>query len=85
MSMSLTLFAQQTQYTMAYALIFAVVLLGVLVVAIPRPRKTAYGSDEEERQAMKDREKNKVKAKNKKNRKKRDKQRRKASKKTLRG
>lgn len=90
MSMSLTMFveptillAQQTQYTMAYALIIAIVFLGYLVVAIPRPRKTAYGSDEEERQAKKNLEKQKVRAKNQKNRKKREKQRKKARKKNL--
>lgn len=77
------LLAQQTQYTLAYALIIAIVFLGYLVVAVPRPRKTAYGSDEEERQAMKDAEKNKVRAKSQKSRRKREKQRKKARKKAL--
>jgi hypothetical protein len=32
----------QTEYGLAYALIFAFLVLGMLVVCIPRPRKTGF-------------------------------------------
>ena len=47
-----TFFAQQEQYTLAYVLIFAVVLLGYVVVCIPRPRKKAYPTADAERDAQ---------------------------------
>ena len=33
---------EQTEYLLAYALIFALLLLGMLVVCIPRPRKPGF-------------------------------------------
>lgn len=53
----------QEQYTLAYALIGALVFLGYLVVGIPRPRKKAYPSEQAEKDAI--REKDSAKAKKK--------------------
>ncbi|QEG24200.1 hypothetical protein [Mariniblastus fucicola] len=78
-----TIIAQQTQYTLAYALIFAIVFLGFLVVCVPRPRKPAYRSPEEEKAAKKKSEIDKVRAKKKKARDKQNKKRQKARKKAL--
>jgi flagellar biosynthesis/type III secretory pathway M-ring protein FliF/YscJ len=75
--------AQQTQYTLAYALIFAVVFLGFMVVCIPRPRKETFRSAEEEKNAKKKMELDKMRAKKKKSRDKKNKQRNKARKKAL--
>jgi len=79
--MSVFIFAQQTQYTLAYALIFAVVFLGFLVVCIPRPRKPTYKSEEDEKQHTKKAEMDKMRAKKKKARDKNNKKRNKARKK----
>ena len=38
----------QTEYGLAYALIFALVTLGLLVVCIPRPRRNYLGDIEAE-------------------------------------
>ncbi len=81
--MSVLIFAQQSQYTLAYALLFAVVFLGFLVVCIPRPRKPAYRSADEEKQLKKKAEIGKLKSKKKKARDKRNKQRNKARNKAL--
>jgi hypothetical protein len=78
-----TIIAQQSQYTLAYALVFAVVMLGFLVVCIPRPRKTTYKSEEHEKQARKKADIDKLKAKKKKKRDKENKKRKKARKKAL--
>jgi len=77
------LLAQQSQYTLAYALVFAIIGLGFLVVCIPRPRKKVYQSDEQEKEARKKAEISKVKAKKKKKRDKQNKKRKKARKKAL--
>ena len=63
-----SIIAQQSQYTLAYALIFAIVFLGFLVVCVPRPRKPAYKSEEEEQEAIKRKGLSKMKAKKKKQR-----------------
>jgi len=76
-----SIIAQQTQYTLAYALIFAIVFLGYLVVCVPRPRKPAYRSEEEEKEARKKADIGKVRAKKKKARDKKNKKRNKARKK----
>ena len=55
--------AAQTQYTLAYALIFAFVMLGFLIVCIPRPRKEVFRSPEEEQEAKKRAENQKAEAK----------------------
>jgi len=78
-----SIIAQQSQYTLAYALIFAIVFLGFLVVCVPRPRKPAYRSEEEEKEAKKKKDLGKLKAKKKKQRDKRNKKRNKARKKAL--
>lgn len=81
--MSFSFLAQQTQYTLAYALIFAIVFLGFMVVCIPRPRKVAYRSAEDEKNAKKKLEFDKMRAKKKKARDKKNKQRNKARKKAM--
>ena len=81
--MSVLIFAQQSQYTLAYALIFAVVFLGFLVVCVPRPRKKAFRSAEDEKEAMKKAELGRVRAKKKKARDKKNKKRNKARKKAI--
>ncbi len=81
--MLVTIFAQQSQYTLAYALIFAIVFLGFLVVCIPRPRKRTYKSAEEEKKFLKKAEIDKLKAKKKKARDKKNKKRNKARKKAM--
>lgn len=81
--MLLTILAEQTQYTLAYALIFLVVMLGFLVVCIPRPRKKVYRTAEEERDSKRESEISKIKAKKKKQKNKRNKKRQKARNKTL--
>ena len=85
--MSLLIFAQQaaetgqTQYTLAYVLIFAVLFLGFLVVCIPRPRKDFYPSEKAEKEAKKNAETRKLKAKKQREKDKRNKQRAKGKKK----
>lgn len=76
--------AQQEQYTLAYALIGALVFLGYLVVGIPRPRKKAYVSEEAEKKAIRDRDSAKSRAKKAKINAKRKAQRKKAKKKKSR-
>lgn len=78
-----SIIAQQSQYTLAYALIFAIVFLGFLVVCIPRPRKPVYKSEAEEKEAKKKKDIGKLKAKKKKERDKRNKKRNKARKKAM--
>jgi Na+-transporting methylmalonyl-CoA/oxaloacetate decarboxylase gamma subunit len=56
----------QTEYALAYALTFAFVILGFLVVCIPRPRKVADLSKEEVAKEKKKKEKEKAIAKSKK-------------------
>ena len=73
--------AEQSQYTLAYALIGAIIFLGFLVVCIPRPRKKVYKSEEAEKDAKKKAELARVRAKNKKSKMKRQKARKKAAKK----
>lgn len=72
--------AAQTQYTLAYALIFAFVMLGFLIVCIPRPRKEVFRSPEEEQEAKKRAENQKAKAKRNKGKGKRKKSKKKARK-----
>ena len=85
--MPLLIFAQQaaetgqTQYTLAYALIFTILFLGFLVVCIPRPRKTFYPSEKAEQDAKKEAELKKLKAKKKREKDKRNKKRAKGKKK----
>ncbi|MEM9411267.1 MAG: hypothetical protein AAGA30_09155 [Planctomycetota bacterium] len=81
--MSILVLSQQSQYTLAYALIFAIVFLGFMVVCIPRPRKPAFRSPEEEKDAKKKKEFDKVRAKKKKARDKQNKKRKKARKKAM--
>lgn len=81
--MLLTILAQQSQYTLAYALIFLVVMLGFMVVCIPRPRKKVYRTAEEERESKRSSEISKIKAKNQKKKSKQNKKRKKARKKAL--
>ena len=81
--MPILIFAQQTQYTLAYALIFAILFLGFLVVCLPRPRSKVYSTPAEEKQAKKKDEMNKVRAKKKKAQAKKNKQRNKARKKAM--
>lgn len=78
-----SIIAQQSQYTLAYALIFAIVFLGFLVVCVPRPRKPVYRSAAEEKEAKKKAERGKAKAKKKKARDKQNKKRKKARKKAM--
>ena len=78
-----SIIAQQSQYTLAYSLVFAIVFLGFLVVCIPRPRKKTYRSAEDEKQSKKKAELQKLKAKKKKKRDKQNKKRKKARKKAL--
>lgn len=70
------LIAQQTQYLHAYALIAVIVLLGFLVVCMPRPRKTFYGSAEERAEAENPKRKP-ARSKKKKSKKKKKKKKRK--------
>jgi len=79
--MQLIFLAQQTQYTLAYGLIFAFVMLGFLVVCVPRPRKEVFKSPEDERESKKRAENQKARAKKKKAKDKRNKERKKARKK----
>ena len=81
----LQLIAEQSQYTLAYALVAAIVFLGFLVVCIPRPRKKVYKSEEAEKDAKKKAELTRVRAKNKKSRDKRNRKRQKARKKAAKG
>ena len=81
--MLIPVLAQQSQYMLAYALIFAIVLLGFLVVCVPRPRKPAFRSPEEEKNAKKKLEMDKARSKKKKARDKQNKKRKKARKKAL--
>ncbi len=78
-----TILAQQTQYTLAYALIFLVVMLGFLVVCVPRPRKKVFRTADEERDAKRSAESSKIRAKKKKQKDKRNKKRNKARKKAM--
>lgn len=65
----------QTQYPLAYGLIAALVLLGLLVSCVPRPRKTFYASEQDEKEALKKADNKKLKAQRKKERDKKKKQR----------
>ena len=57
----------QTEYGLAYGLIFAFLLLGMLVVCIPRPRKKSFidPADAAKEKRMNQREKAHTKAKKK--------------------
>ena len=57
---------EQTEYLLAYALTFACVILGFLIVCIPRPRKVADLSPEEVAKEKKQKAKQKAAAKLKK-------------------
>ncbi len=62
----LTIMYAQTQYLFAYALTFSIVVLGLLVVCIPRPRKAAYLTPEQAAKEKKQKAKQKALAKSKK-------------------
>ncbi len=38
---------EQTEYSLAYALVFAFLILGMLVVCVPRPRKKGFVDPEQ--------------------------------------
>jgi len=56
----------QQEYTLAYSLTFAFLLLGMLVVCIPRPRKSKVMDPKEAAKEKKIRDRDKAKAKRKK-------------------
>ena len=57
---------EQTEYLLAYALVFAFVILGMLVVCIPRPRKTKFVDPEQAAKDKKLKQRQKIQAKTKK-------------------
>ena len=72
---------EQTEYFLGYSLTFAMILLGLLVVCIPRPRKAKYLTPDEERKQKQRDQKRKSQARKRKAAKKSQKQRAKAAKK----
>lgn len=82
--MNFLFIAQQEQYMLGYALTGALVFLGYLLVAVPRPRKKAYKNEAEEKQAKKEKDNAKALAKRNKQNAKRKAERQKARKKKKR-
>ena len=72
---------EQTEYFLGYALTFAMILLGTLVVCIPRPRKAKFLTPDEERKQKQRDQKRKAQAKKQKTAKKSQKKKAKAAKK----
>ncbi len=56
---------EQTEYMLGYALTFALILLGVLVVCIPRPRKSRFLTPEQEAKEKRRNKKRSAQAKKK--------------------
>ena len=58
---------EQQEYMLAYAMVFAFLLLGMLVVCIPRPRKKEYLDPQQaaKEKRLKQQRKDKAKAKKK--------------------
>lgn len=56
----------QKEYFLGYSLVFAFLILGMLVVCIPRPRKSEYLTAEQEAKAKQKRLKEKKQAKSQK-------------------
>lgn len=69
---------EQKEYLLAYALVFAFLILGMLVVCIPRPRKKGFVTREEIAKEKRIKQGQKVKLKSKKKMEKSKKQRAKA-------
>lgn len=57
---------EQQEYLLAYGMVFAFLILGMLVVCIPRPRKNDFVIPEEAAKAKRIKQGNKVKNKAKK-------------------
>ena len=54
---------EQKEYLLAYALVFAFLILGMLVVCIPRPRKKGFITPEEAAKEKRIKQGNKIKLK----------------------
>ncbi|MFK7767696.1 MAG: hypothetical protein AB8B55_10785 [Mariniblastus sp.] len=57
---------EQKEYMLAYALVFAFVILGMLVVCVPRPRKSEFVDPEQAAKDKRINQQKKAKAKMKK-------------------